>query len=434
VTSNPWSSKSARLRAYSSDSSLSSVASPKSVKLSVITQFFPPDFAATGQLIEELVRHLGQQGMAVEVFTGQPSYAFKSAAAPAQEKFQRVHIKRSHSVRLFSQRVRSKAINGVLFYLRAALYILTHGWRHQVLLLTTAPPFLPILGYLANLLFGMSYICLLYDLYPDIIIRLGVIPYHHWIARAWQAVNCWVWRRSKAIIVLSPAMKQRIVDLCPEVTDKVSVIHSWADPEQILPIPKEDNWFAQEHQLVKKFTVLYSGNMGRCHDTATLLETVSVLQDEPIQFVFIGGGARRKDFVKEVERRGLTNCLFLPYQDQSVLPYSLTACNLALVSVSAGMEDVVAPSKLYSALAAGRPIAVVCPSHSYLKPLIADADCGATFSNGDGVGLAKFIRLLSQDPELAATMGNAGRRYMQKNFTPTVIAKQYFRVLQDAAM
>ena len=49
----------------------------QSIKLSVVTQFFPPDYAATGQLIEELVKQLGQQGVDVEVFTSQPGYAFQ---------------------------------------------------------------------------------------------------------------------------------------------------------------------------------------------------------------------------------------------------------------------------------------------------------------------------------------------------------------------
>jgi len=122
----------------------------------------------------------------------------------------------------------------------------------------------------------------------------------------------------------------------------------------------------------------------------------------------------------------------LPYQDRHVLPYSLTACDLSLVSISPGMEDLVAPSKLYSALSAGRPVAVVCPPHSYLNQLITDANCGTTFENGDGQGLAKFIRFLSADAQLAERMGRAGRQYLKENFTPETIARQYFRVLRRA--
>ncbi len=47
-----------------------------SLRLLILTQFFPPDFAATGQLIEELTNQLSRQDVNVNVFTGQPGYAF----------------------------------------------------------------------------------------------------------------------------------------------------------------------------------------------------------------------------------------------------------------------------------------------------------------------------------------------------------------------
>jgi glycosyltransferase involved in cell wall biosynthesis len=405
----------------------------QSIRLSVITEFFPPDYAATGQLIEELVRHLVQLGVEVEVFTGQPGYAFGTSNAPVVEHLDGVRVQRSRSARLWSAQIRGKAVNGVLFTLRAVLHLLRGNRWHDVFLLTSAPPFLPVVGYFAHLFFGISYVCLIYDIYPDIAIALGVIPKHHWVGRFWQAVNRVVWRKAKGIVVLSPAMKERVVAMCPEVADKISVIHSWGDPELIFPIAKNDNWFARKYNLVNKFTVVYSGNMGRCHDVATILETAKLLQEEPVQFVCIGGGPKRKDLIEEVNRLGLSNFLFLPYQDKDVLPYSLTAGDLSLVSVEAGLETLVAPSKLYPALATGRPMAIICPKRSYLQELIADADCGATFENGDSHGLAEFIRLLSSDRELAENMGKAARQYLQSHFTPEIIAKQYLEVLHLAA-
>ncbi|MBF2000290.1 MAG: glycosyltransferase family 4 protein [Synechococcales cyanobacterium M58_A2018_015] len=403
------------------------------VKVSVVNQFFPPDYAPTGQLIEELAKQLDRQGAEVEVFTGQPGYAFQSERAPAFETLGRVQVRRSRTSQLFPHRIRGKAINGILFSLRSFLYLLHPRRQQHVILLTSAPPFLPILGYVASLLLGISYVCLIYDLYPDIAIELGVIPAHHWLARLWQAINCRVWRQSKGVIVLSPAMKQRIVELCPQVQSKVSVIHSWANPDWIVPLPKADNWFAQEHQLVEPFTVLYSGNMGRCHDVDTILDAAIHLRDEPVRFVCIGAGAKREGLMRQVQQLGLTNFQFLPYQDRQVLPYSLTACDLSLVSVAEGMESLVAPSKLYSALSSGRPLAVICPPHSYLNQILTEANCGASFRNGDGQGLAQFIRLLMQDRPTAEKMGAAGRAYLQKSFTPEAIATQYYKVLRRAA-
>lgn len=404
----------------------------QAIQLSVMTQFFPPDYAATGQLIEELVRYLGQQEVDIEVFTSQPGYAFRTSSAPAVERFGRILIQRSRSAQLWLGRIRGKTVSGVLFTLRAALHLFKNKQRRNVLLLTTAPPFLPLVGYLANVFFQLPYVCILYDLYPDIAVSLGVISKDHWIAKFWRAMNRKVWLRANALIVLSPAMKMRVAANCPQVEDKIFVIHSWGDPEKVIPIAKHENWFAWKHSLVQKFTVLYSGNMGRCHDMDTILAAAKELKDEPIQFVFIGSGAKREEVFKEANRLGLRNLVFLPYQDKEILPYSLTACDLSLVSVDEGMDSLVAPSKLYPALATGRPLAVICSQYSYLRQLIAEAECGGAFENGDSHALAQFIRLLNSDPQLAQQMGMAGRKYLQSHFTPQIISQQYLNVLQNA--
>jgi glycosyltransferase involved in cell wall biosynthesis len=296
--------------------------------------------------------------------------------------------------------------------------------------LTTAPPFLPILGYLINLLKGTSYVCLIYDLYPDVAEQLGVVAPEHWAARLWNFLNRKTWDRAKAIIVLSPTMKEQILAKHPHLADKIEIISNWADPDWIVPLEKENNWFAQEHHLTEKFTVLYSGNMGRCHDMDTLLEAARLLQDEPnIQFVFIGGGAKYRTSLETIRQWGLKNCLFLPYQDRNVLPYSLTACDLSLVSVEAGMSGVVAPSKLYTTLAAGRPVALVSDEQCYLRKTLEQAHWGVAFLNGDSLGLASFIRELDSKRGTAKSMGEAGRSYLIAHYTLESIAKHYAEVL-----
>lgn len=398
-------------------------------RLSIFTQYYPPDFAATGQFIEELATHLGQDGLQVQVFTEQPGYAFQTEVAPAVEHNQMVIVRRSHTSRIWPQRIRGKAINGLLFCLRTALYLITSCGQHDILLLTTAPPYLPVLGYLANRLLGRQYVCLLYDLYPDIAVELRVVPPDHWLPRLWDAINQRIWRRAKGLIVLSPTMRERIIAKCPAVADKVSVIHSWANPDWIVPLPKQDNWFAHQYGLTQRFTVLYSGNMGRCHDMATILTAAAVLRHDPVEFVFVGDGAQRLDCLQRVEQQGLGNCRFLPYQDKQFLPYSLTACDLALISIREGFEGLVAPSKLYGCMAAGRPLAVVCEPESYLRQIMADAQCGSAFCQGDGAGLAQFIRFLLQHPAQAEAMGLAGRHYLQQHFTLSLIGQQYAEVL-----
>jgi glycosyltransferase involved in cell wall biosynthesis len=407
---------------------------PKSSTLSIVTQFYPPDYAATGQFIQELAAQLGKQGMNVRIFTGQPGYAFETPLAPPIESSENLHIRRSRTSRLWPQRIRGRAFNGLLFCLRSALHLIKSAHRGNILLLTTEPAYLPAIGYLVHLCFGAPYVCLLYDLYPDVAVQLRVVPAKHWLVKLWDALNRQIWKRARGVIVLSSTMKDRVVRKCPDIEEKISVIHSWADPKWIVPRHKQDNWFAHQHALVDRFTVLYSGNMGRCHDIETILRAVEHLQNDPIQFVFIGAGAKRQEFRDRVRELNLKNCLFLPYQDKKHLPYSLTACDLSLVSISPGLEGIIAPSKLYGILAAGRPVAAICEPHSYLRQLLAKARCGIAIDNGDGDRLAQWIRRLTQNPALTARLGENGRQYLKANFTPEIVARQYFEILSAEAI
>jgi glycosyltransferase involved in cell wall biosynthesis len=397
--------------------------------LYVVTQFYPPDYAPTGQFIEELVTVMGKQGQRVKVFTGQPGYAFQKKFAPLVEDSNGVFVRRTRAAQLWPQRIRGKLVNGILFWVRAGLHLLKNTRKGDTLLLTSAPPFLQVLGYLLNSLFGISYVCLIYDLYPDVAVRLGVVSPKNRLVKLWNVINRVTWKNARQIIVLSSTMKERVLAKYPEMIDKVSIIHSWADPNRIIPIDKSDNWFAKKYNLTQKFTILYSGNMGRCHDMDTILQAALDLQDEPIQFVFIGDGAQLQYCTEKVQAWGLENCLFLPYQAVEMLPYSLTACDLSLVSIKRGLEGTIAPSKFYGILASGRPVAAICERQSYLRQIISNSNCGKAFENGDVFGLSEFIRELASDTELAKRMGQSGRSYLMSNFTLEIIAQKYSRVL-----
>ena len=46
--------------------------------IALITQFFPPDYAATGQLLDDLTKRTSlKYKVNFEIYTGMPSYAFE---------------------------------------------------------------------------------------------------------------------------------------------------------------------------------------------------------------------------------------------------------------------------------------------------------------------------------------------------------------------
>ncbi len=411
----------------------------KPLELTLINQFFPPDFAATGQFMDELVRFLASSGMRVRVFTSQPSYAYHpdQAYAPVHEQDGNLSIHRCRPVQKHSRNAIGRLIQGLVFSAKTVRFLLAKR-EHcgDVLFMTSEPPFGVFFVAAVAALRRIPLVYLIYDFYPDVAVRLGWLKEGNPLLGLWRSLNRWVWKQSACIIVPCSTMGDRLLQFDPSLKPKLREIHNWCDPEVIRPYRKAENPFVLEQKLTQQFTVLYSGNLGRCHDLDTLLDAASLLRNEPIRFLFIGGGPRLYHSQQRVRELGLTNCQFLPYQRREDLPYSLNAGDLSIVSIDTGAEGLVAPSKFYSALAVGRPLAIICEDHSYLRQMISEGRCGAAFRPGEAHHLAEFIRHLSQNRPLCRTMGQSGRDYLSHRYTlehcgRDYLSAIYFAIFQD---
>ena len=398
--------------------------------IGIVTQFYPPDYAATGQFVYDLAGALADQGCDVSVFTGMPGYAFRQTDVKNEERDNGVSVRRTGSVHLMPKRIRNKVISSILFLIRCLIKFRHEDMRGSHLVLTSAPPFLGLIGWFYNKIFDHTYSCIIYDIYPEVAVRLNVVAADHWIVKFWEFVNHKVWDRAESLIVLSEPMKQLMIQKHKHLADKIHVIHSWADPKFISPIAKSENWFAEQYGLTDCFVVLYSGNLGRCHDAETILKCAQLLSSRAdIKFVLIGNGAGSQIIREAIASGALTNVLQLPYQDRETLPYSLTACDLSLVSILPNVGDTIAPSKMYGTLAAGRPVAVICPEHSYLREIVDEGDCGACFENGDAQGLANYICWLESNPHIQEKLGKNARKSLELHYTIDQAIPKYIDAL-----
>ncbi len=402
--------------------------------VSFISQFYPPDFAATGQFIEDIVVYLASSGYKIYVFTSKPSYATSSNRdCPKQESFNGIKIFRSNSINVLPKRIRGKAISGFVFLIRAFIDILLRHQKYDITFITSAPPFLNLLGYINWLLFKQPYICIVYDIYPEVVTQLGVLKPNNWIIKLWKFCNIKSWLHAEKIIVLTEEMKKKILQDSPSILDKkICVIPTWASEHMIKPIPKEENNFVKSHGLDNYFIVLYSGNLGRCHDSSALLSIAKSLQSNPkIKFIFIGGGIGRNLLEEAINNKQLTNTTLLPYQTKEMLPLSLTACDVSILSIKKGFENIIAPSKFYGMLAAGRPIISICSPDSYVSKIIKEWDCGRTFSSEEIENARDYINYLFESPQEVERLGKNARLCFEKNFTFAQASKKFLDLLNS---
>jgi len=91
----------------------------------------------------------------------------------------------------------------------------------------------------------------------------------------------------------------------------------------------------------------------------------------------------------------------------------MAAGDVHIVTVKRGLEGVVVPSKLFSILAAGRPVLVVAPEQCDAARIVRANQCGLAADPDDPAAVATALRELRSDPARLDDMGARGKP--QKN-------------------
>lgn len=386
----------------------------------MLSEYFHPEPASTAQLMTQLAVGLQERGFDVRAYTAQPTYqGQRHETLPARETYRGVDIHRISATQLDKSRFTLRVVNWITYCVGLLVRLLFTGSRDsRVNLIVSTPPVLPLVGWLLYAVRGDPYVIIEYDVYPDIAVRLGVVSKDSLIARVWDRLNRFVMRRAAGIVALDDSMQELLVDkLGPEREERVRVIPNWEDPEFIRPVDKEDNSFALSHGYDETLTLLYSGNHGLYHDLNTVVEAARLLRDRPVQFVFIGDGAQKEDLRRRVEREGLSNVDFHPYQPLDRLPETLTCADVSIVSEDGRLQGVCVSCKIYSSLAAGQALLGISGPDSEIARVISESGCGYWVKSGEAEALVDRVEKWLDDPEELRDMGSRGREFFLANYT-----------------
>jgi colanic acid biosynthesis glycosyl transferase WcaI len=256
----------------------------------------------------------------------------------------------------------------------------------------------------------------LQDVFPEVAAKLSARAIPRWLYGPLLAARNQSLRRARVNIVLGERMAEYVAPLAHR--ERVRIVENWADGALIAPRLPGSSRLRTQLGLEGSFVVGYSGNLGRAHEYTTMLEAASQLASAPhIVFLFIGGGAKFGDLRREVEKRGLTNFRFLPYQPRTQLADSLAAADVHLACLLPELEGLIVPSKAYGVLAAARPLISIGDLEGELARLVRTNRCGAALSCGDGSALATEILRLQTDRAEVAAMGQRARAVFEERYS-----------------
>ena len=351
-----------------------------------VNRVYPPAPGATGALLAELAPALVDRGRRVTVLTGPAEDAPRSEVTGDG-----VHVERVGALPFTRESTWRRGLAyASLFpaFLASALRLPAP----DVIVTKTDPPMLKVLGPLLGRITGARTVHWAQDLYPEVAEGVGVIAENGLLARAMRRLSTAALRGHDHVVAVGRCMRDRLVQERGLAPERVTVHPNWP-PASVHPVPHDENAFRAEYDLDDRFVVMYSGNMGLAHPFDAVLDAAARLQDERPEVVvlFVGEGPRKAALREQVERRGLSNVRFLPFQPRERLAESLSAADLHLVTMQPELEGLVVPSKLYGALAAGRPALFLGPPGSEAARLVREHDCGTVLSTPNGEALADAI-------------------------------------------
>jgi glycosyltransferase involved in cell wall biosynthesis len=398
----------------------------------LVNRFFFPDESATSRIMSSLAFALAGSGYTVHVVTG-GVFHDGNPLPPAGREIAGLTLHRIWSSAFRRTGLIGRGLEYLTFHASAFWRIRRLAGPGVVVVACTDPPLLSITAMLAMAGTGAVLVNSIRDLYPEVAILLGVLRAGSVPAR----FLCWLrdvsLRKARCNVVLSRGMAAVLTNRGTP-SSAMMIVHDWSDGEAIRRIERPFNRLLSEWGLRDKFVVGYSGNLGRVHEFATILDAAETLRDRrDIALLFIGDGYRRDWVENEARRRGLDNVIMKPLQPREVLAESLSVPDLHLVSLLPELEPCSIPSKLYGILAAGRPILFVGDTSGEVARIIAEGSCGAAVAIGDGDGLARRILEFAESEPLRSHMGDNARRLFEQNFTQEIGVEKWRRLL-DASL
>lgn len=369
--------------------------------LVLLSQVYVPDPAAVGQYLHEVAAAMVQRGMRVIVFAADSGYDDPSQRYARYERLEGVHVLRLPLSSFGKSSLPVRLAGGGIFTCQAALLAASLP-RIDAVLVSTSPPMCALAGLAVSRARRAPLHYWVMDLNPDQIVATGRLAPDALPVRGFERLNHATLAHASAITTLDEFMAERLQGKC-DVRHKLHVTPPWPLFDPSAAEHAESRAFRQRHGLGSERLVMYSGNLSLVHPVTTLLEAARSLAHEPLRFVFIGGGVGRAEIERFASSERLERLHFLPYQPLAELPASLAAADLHVVSMGDAMVGIVHPSKIYSALAAGRPVFALGPQRSHVARIVREHDVGWHVEHGDvasaRAALLAFAR--ADEPTLA---------------------------------
>ena len=396
-----------------------------------------PDNTGTAPLVTQLAQDLALQGNNVTVIASLPHYGRTSIHPDyrkhkgffSQNKESGVHIIRTPVYVPLTPGLIPRAIN----YLSYNIFSIIAGFhvKDVDVVLAINPPITTSFSAWVISVFRRSPLVVgIQDVWPDCVIQIGQLQ-NRLVVSISKVLEKIQYQIARKIIVLSPGMQNNL-EKKGVMQEKIEVISNWADIDEVYPLDKK-NPFYLDHGWDDYFVVLFSGNHGYIAALDKIMDAALLLEGYPnILFVLAGEGSVKKNLQFRAKEEGMKNIRFLPTQPPREWLEMLAAADLGLVTLRKELAGLNVPSKVYTLMAAERPILASVPKESEVASLVQRANAGIVVAPESPVELSNAILEYYDKAELLKEFGKNGRRYLIDKYNRKIQTNRYLHVLKSS--
>jgi colanic acid biosynthesis glycosyl transferase WcaI len=398
------------------------------VKLAVLCPHFAPDAAPTGEVISRIVHELADRGHEIHVVTALPWYVHHRVDAPWAGKAVRVEqtdwgsITRVNPFPTDKTSIPQRAAGFAAFSALAGLAGL-RGGRVDGVLAMSPPLTLGLTGWGMHLIRRGPLVFNIQDVFPDVAVELGAIRNDRVIAIA-RWLERFSYHRSDAVTVLSTDLQANLLAKVGAAhRSKIRVIPNFVDTQAIVPTDRMTT-YRRELGIGGETVVLYAGNVGLSQSLELLLDAARAYQRDP-SVIFLVNGAGSGLEPLRAAAADLPNVRFAPYQPRERLCEVLATGDIHVVPLKRGLARSSVPSKMYSVLAAGRPLLASVDAGTEVARVVEQVGCGLAVPPEDPTAFVAGLRRLIDDRVGRVEMGRKGRTFVEQWASPAAVAQAY---------
>jgi colanic acid biosynthesis glycosyl transferase WcaI len=405
------------------------------MRILYLSQYFPPEVGATQTRAYEMAMGMIRAGHQVTMLTEVPNHPKGIIWPEYKRRFWireqldgidviRVWVKTSP---VKTMRTRMAFYLTYMFNAAIAGLVLARG-RYDVVYATSPPLFVGGAALALSVLRRTPWVFEVRDLWPESAVALGELKNPSLIRWAtWLEEICY--RRARHVVLTTQEMVDRLTERGFEAA-RLTVVRNGANAELFRFDLAARRRLRGELGLTEAFVVVYAGLLGIAQGLgASLYAAAQLMRREPrIQFLYIGDGPAKSTLLSHAQELNLSNVTFLPARPREEIPGYLSAGDVALVPLTRQRLLGALPSKMFDAMACGRP--VILAAEGEACQVLRESDAGLIVPPEDPKSLVESVLQLRSRPDLRRHYGQSGRRAVLDHYSRQAQARRLVDLLE----